>query len=480
MAGSRISRSGHLCHALIALTLGLVALSGAKSAEALELRAGQDHYHPYESLSYFCRSPESTPASTALLDRAGQWPWQSGRGKAPNLGFTRRQCWFRFAIANRDHGSRDWMVQLDYSPLADVTLLLVADNRVLQRWHTGRDLPFDQRPTPHAAPAFPLELPAGAERTLYLRVQSPYSLQVPIRVTERSRFEAASETALMIHSLFFGAMGVMILYNLFLYLSIRERAYLLYVCWSLVITLFIAWLHGFTHRFLWPDWPLISSHFVSFVLPLIILLPSLFTLHFLNIGERAPRLARLLRWHAGIGAVLLLATPFVDRYHIHPVDVVFILTMDATVLISGLVRTRAGDPEARIFTLAWICFLVGAASMALNKFAVLPRNAITENLVQIGVFLEVVLLSLALANRINRLKEAHAESIRAQSRAEMEAFKAGARNEAKSEFLATMSHEIRTPMHGVQGMVDLLRRTRLNPRQRHRMRSTSPRSRCWR
>ncbi len=39
-------------------------------------------------------------------------------------------------------------------------------------------------------------------------------------------------------------------------------------------------------------------------------------------------------------------------------------------------------------------------------------------------------------------------------------------SKAKSEFLARMSHEIRTPMNGVLGMTELLRDTRLAPKQR--------------
>ena len=47
---------------------------------------------------------------------------------------------------------------------------------------------------------------------------------------------------------------------------------------------------------------------------------------------------------------------------------------------------------------------------------------------------------------------------------------------AKSEFLANMSHEIRTPMNAIQGLAEMLSRTRLNVKQGgylHRIRNSA-------
>ena len=58
--------------------------------------------------------------------------------------------------------------------------------------------------------------------------------------------------------------------------------------------------------------------------------------------------------------------------------------------------------------------LLGGAILALNKFNIIPRNHFTENAVQLGSAIEVILLSFALADRLNLEK---AERYNAQQQA---------------------------------------------------------------
>jgi anti-sigma regulatory factor (Ser/Thr protein kinase)/PAS domain-containing protein len=91
-----------------------------------------------------------------------------------------------------------------------------------------------------------------------------------------------------------------------------------------------------------------------------------------------------------------------------------------TIITSAIVCMRRGFRPARFFLIAWLFFLCGLVLIALNKLHVLPVMFITEYANQIGSALEVTLLSLALADRINIINqeknEAQLAAIQAQEK----------------------------------------------------------------
>ena len=70
-------------------------------------------------------------------------------------------------------------------------------------------------------------------------------------------------------------------------------------------------------------------------------------------------------------------------------------------------------------------------------------------------------------NEVNQHRQNLEEKVKERtSDLEYSMKQAEAANKTKSQFLATMSHEIRTPMNGILGMIELLKNTKLNEKQR--------------
>lgn len=71
---------------------------------------------------------------------------------------------------------------------------------------------------------------------------------------------------------------------------------------------------------------------------------------------------------------------------------------------------RKGYEPAKFFLIAWLVLLIGILVYALKDAGLIPSTPVTNYLLQFGSAVEAVLLSLALADRINVLKREKSES----------------------------------------------------------------------
>jgi hypothetical protein len=203
-------------------------------------------------------------------------------------------------------------------------------------------------------------------------------------------------------------------YNLFIYVTVREVSYALYVIFMINMLLIFLSLNGMAQQFLWPEWPALAIVMVPLSIGFGVTSGSLFSMMFLGTRSFAPRLHAFMTFIA-IAGLLLVPMVMLVKYHVAIVTAVALLVVACLgMLTSGIRGYMAGVNAGRYYLLAWTVMLLGIIITGLRSFGVLPSNAVTENTIFIGSALEAVLLSVALAARMRALR---AEKERAQREA---------------------------------------------------------------
>src|SRR5690606_9920793 len=184
--------------------------------------------------------------------------------------------------------------------------------------------------------------------------------------------------------LFYGALLIMALYNLLLFMTLREISYLYFVLMVLSTSTLMAGIEGLTFKYVWPQLPSINDPILVLGLAGIVTFSALFFRSFLTLPHARPGLSKVAAGFAVAGALAACAALFLP----------YRLMMVVTVLIAvggilsgfwvGLVRWRDGFHGAKYFNLAWSCLLLAGFSLALNKLGYLPGNWFVDHVVQIG------------------------------------------------------------------------------------------------
>ncbi|WP_437920047.1 sensor histidine kinase [Sphingobacterium sp. LRF_L2] len=322
----------------------------------------------------------------------------------PNLGLSKFSVWLSFDLENKSHSS-DYILDVAYPILDDIELYEVDSlGQLITKGHYGIFQKFDKRYYKHANYIFDLDIAPNQKKQYYLRVKSSEQIILPIAIGKpKSIWEKLTKENIFIGG-YLGVVLIMSIYNLLLFLSVKDRSYLYYVLYVIFLGLTQLGIVGFNFQFLWPNsphWEAVSVIIFACSSSIAVLF---FSDHFLKLKDNVPfiRPVLLALFFLFLSSILLTVFGYTQTGFQVMQGATSIQTV--VLIITSLFALRRNYRPARYFFAAWSILLVGALIFLLKDYGILPYNLFTSNSFRLASIVEMALLSFALASRINIMK----------------------------------------------------------------------------
>ena len=327
--------------------------------------------------------------------------------KELNQGIDQSTFWIRLQLHNSGDKTVERLLAHQYTSTAYLTLYHPDQTG---RWISrtiGHRVDATKREIYNRKLTFPVNLPPG-DSVIYLKLRTYGGAQFLMRLWSPRLFRISKEMETALLGLFFGGFLIMALYNLFLYFSSGEKTQLYYSLYLLSLIGAESFLTGLGMLYCWGEMDYMGNNVAVACINVAGLMALVFTASFLETRENMPR-AHYLLWIPGILAFIAITEVLWLDYSVGVRLSTIVIAVESLIIIALGIRLclRKYRP-ALYFTAAWIMLLTLNMANALMHSGILPGSFLTNWGHLIGLILEVVLLSFAIGDKLNLIKEGRA------------------------------------------------------------------------
>ncbi|WP_181161495.1 diguanylate cyclase [Maribrevibacterium harenarium] len=392
------------------------------------------------SLFGFAVAPQALANSTPVLDRTSEvidlgpnshyltttalyineltkredLPWQPVLQSPLNINIDQPGIWLKTDFRTGVLNNWFWVLHVPWSGISSLEWYLydrsnnrLGQNGSIDQWRIAKTFSADKHPY-----SVRLMLADNHEYTLFLKVTSEEKLIVPVSlVKEKTFIQQAVENHLMF-GLFYGILIAMLGYNLSLFIYVRDSSYAYYCLYVSTIILYTLSVTGIGSAYIWHDFDWLNEHGYRFTASLAFFAAALFIRSFLKLPQQGGWLRlsgdiAVLAWAMVLLQVLIFPTP----WQVYLVDGVGTISCIAGFTVSAY-RWYQGDISGKYMTIAWSMLIFSTFLLMLGLTGIIAYRTELYYFQFVGFVIEVLLLSMALAERIGRERK---ERIAAES-----------------------------------------------------------------
>ncbi len=378
----------------------------ASGLAPVQLHASMDNVLIHESLEYFVETDIKIDPETLFVMNGTHFQRpDSGRYNFP---LNDRDYWFRFTTQNADSQAVSWLLEFDVEFIDRIQVFAVGSDGERRRYSfdvlRGHNPDFSD----YRHPLLRIDSDAGELTTFYIHMERDRVAPIAptsLRLWSANMFQKHVALEYIAFGLFYGGMLVAMLYNLMLFITIRSIAHLYYVIYISVACTSWFTQNGLAYQYLWQNSPLLIEYSASFLALGAALTGSIYTRNFLETARRAPILDRYILIVIAGSTASIVMMPFIAISTFNQLGYLMVaMGVTAYPFVGAYVWYRGYKP-ARLFTVGWLFFGFGTLAYVMAHMGILPNVAPYTVAGQVGNWVEAILLSIALADRLNLVQQ---------------------------------------------------------------------------
>ncbi len=320
----------------------------------------------------------------------------------PRNYHTGSSYWYRFKIKHTAHSNKNWILEFFDQSINEVSLYVPDTGHAYHVHYFGTKYTFSKREYQHKNFTIDLNNDSDRELTYYVRLKSAQSVGAIFVLRDVSWFIKYALTEYLIFGLFYGMVIVFSLYNLLMFIAIKQKQYLYYVLYNLSIGLYEMSSDGIAFQYLWPNVPWWNEYGFGLALYLSSMFGLLFTLNFLYVKAKAPK------FYKAICALMLIRTLFFicclfdkQLFSYKIIELIPLLVAYS----AGVYVLKTRYKPARFFVIGYSFLLIGFIVKILLLINVLPYGPITYYSLSFCFVIEMILVSFAIGESIRTLRK---------------------------------------------------------------------------
>ena len=410
-------------------------------------------------------------------------------------GPTRSAIWLRFELVNDSTVPLTRWLAVKPASLGEVSLFMRQDGR-WQRTDAGTHRPFAQWPIPARFSVLPVELPAGASQTIYLRVASMNPVAIMPALWEPKAFRETEGNIWLREGLMLGILAAMPLFGALMFFMFRDRAFLFNVLATTTFFLGESSAKGYSFMYLWPEATTWSTWCLSLFATLGVCWNILFLRALLHTRHNFPRMDRMLLSLLGVQGLIALGIVAGDYWTWAKAANLLNLFATTFFIGAGITAVIKGIKAARYYTAAFLLLAAGVLLHLLALTGKIPRAAVNEYILPVAMTLHNIIMLASVVDRIMMARrerekaknellaaraahEAQLERAVEERTAELNTALDDLRraNQAQTRLVAYISHDLRAPLATIINYAHLLGRH--DDAEVHRYKTTIERSAAY-